>query len=211
MSGSSLSDSTPTGTHALILALANVGLIQFGRYVQPDHTVWPVAVNLRWLPSYPDLLRTVAGALEPLLLSTDADRVLTTADAIPLGVALSLRTGRPMVYPYGDVRDYTAAYVIEGAYDVGHPTVLLSDVLIDAAQAKAITALARRVGLDIHSVLAVIDLGLGADRALRASGYAVSSVLALRDALPVLHAHDLLTSSMQTAAEVWLDGYGEND
>ena len=39
------------------LALAQAGLIQFGRFVQTDDTIWPVAVHLRWLPSYPALLR----------------------------------------------------------------------------------------------------------------------------------------------------------
>jgi orotate phosphoribosyltransferase len=117
--GGTMHDLTqPDAATALTLALARAGLIQFGRFFQPDGAAWPVALPLRWLPSYPALLRDVAAALEPLLDGIEADRILTTADATPIGVALSLRTDRPLVYPYGEVRAYTAAFAIEGAYDV---------------------------------------------------------------------------------------------
>jgi orotate phosphoribosyltransferase len=188
----------------LALALARAGLIQFGRFVQPDGAIWPLALNLRWLPSYPALLRDVAAALEPLLDGIEADRLLTTVDAIPLGVALCLCSDRPLVYPYGDVRDYTAAYAIEGAYDVGHPTLLLSDVLIDASQASAITALARRVGLDVHAVLAVIDVGLGARDELISAGYEVRCLFTLRELLPQLESAGQLPTAMRSTVEAWI-------
>lgn len=192
---------------ALALSLARAGLIQFGRFVQPDGAIWPVAVNLRWLPSYPALLRDTAAALGDLSAGITADRLLTTVDAIPLGVALSLHSGLPMVYPYGAVRDYTAAFAIEGAYDVGHPTLLLSDLLIDPVQAHAITALARRVGLDIHAVLAVLDLGLGGRARLEAAGYTVRCALVLRDLLPALEEVALLPPLMRRTVEQWLNTF----
>lgn len=194
-----------TSQQALTLALGRAGLIQFGRFVQADETIWPVAVTLRWLPSYPALLREVAAALAEQLPGIEADRILTTVDATPIGVALGLQSDIPVVYPYGEVKDYTAAFAIEGAYDVGHPTLLLSDVLIDGIQAKSITALARRVGLDVGSVLAVIDLGLGAEEALSAAGYQVRSALKLREMLPILEGAGLLPPLMRAAVAAWVD------
>ncbi len=58
----------PGAPGALTLALAQAGLIQFGRFFQPDGSAWPVALNLRWLPSYPALLREVAAALSADIL-----------------------------------------------------------------------------------------------------------------------------------------------
>lgn len=189
---------------SLALSLARAGLLQFGRFVQPDGAIWPVAVHLRWLPSYPALLRDTAAALADLLPGIEADRLLTTADAIPLGTALALHTDLPMVYPYGAGRDTPAAFAIEGAYDVGHPTVLLSDTLIDPAQAKAIADLARQVGLEVRAVLAVLDLGLGAREKLHAAGYAVRCALTLRDTLPLLEQDGLLPPAMRATVEHWL-------
>jgi orotate phosphoribosyltransferase len=203
-----MTKSLSTTSADLVRALATAGLILFGRFERPDSSVWPVMVNLRWLPSYPDLLRDTAAALDPLLDRVNADRLLTTMDALPIGVALSLRKNTPLVYPYGDVREYTAAFAIEGAYDVGHPTVLLSDVLIDEPQATEITAVARRVGLDVGSILAVVDLGLGARRTLKAAGYTVATVLTLRAMLPVLADAGKLPPVMRTTVEEWLTNQG---
>jgi orotate phosphoribosyltransferase len=188
----------------LTLKLARAGLVQFGRFERPDGAVWPVMVNLLWLPSYPALLRDVAAALVPLLGGIAADRLLTTVDALPIGVALSLRTDMPLVYPYGEIRDYTAAFAIEGAYDVGHPTLLLSDVLIDARQANQITALARKVGLEVHGVLAVVDWGLGAREELESAGCTVRCALRLGDVLPVLAGAGLLPPTMRETVEAWI-------
>ncbi len=193
-------------TQALALALAQAGLIQFGRFAHPDGATWPLLVRLRWLPSYPALLHDVTAALARTLDGALADRLLTTQDAISLGVALSLHTGLPLAYPYGEVRDYTTAFAIEGAYDVGHPTLLLADVLEDAAHAQRLTALARRVGLDVGDVLAVLDLGLGASAQLAANGYRVGTLLALRDLLDPFAEAGLLTPAMRATIACWMDG-----
>lgn len=190
---------------ALIQGLAQDGLVQFGRFVHEDGAVWPVALRLQWLPSYPACLREIAGALVPDLAACDADRILAAAEAVPLSVALGLLADVPVAYPYGAVRDYTAAFAIEGAYDVGHPTVLVSDVLLDAAHAETITALARRVGLNVSAVLAVVDVGLGARERLEASGYGVRTLFSLRDMLRVLADQGMLPPLMRHTVEAWLD------
>lgn len=199
-----MSEPVIPGLSSLAVPLAQAGLIQFGRFVQPDGAIWPVAVHLGWLPSYPTLLRDVAASLSALLEGIRADRLLATANAIPLGVALSLHTDLPMVYVIGEVRDYTAAFAIEGAYDVDHPTALLSDLLLDAAQAGAVTALARRVGLEVHTILSVLDMGLGSREALEAAGYTLRCALTLRDMLPLLEEHGLIPPLMRSTVEAWM-------
>ncbi|MBN1563444.1 MAG: hypothetical protein JXA10_06385 [Anaerolineae bacterium] len=191
------------------------GLIQFGHFTQPDGSIWPFMINLRWLPSYPAVLAQTADALapifEPVVNQYAALRLLTTVAALPIGVALSLRTNVPLVYPYGTVRDYTAAFAIEGAYDVDHPTVLLTDVLLDAAQVEAITAVARRVGLNIDTILAVIDLGFGARDALESAGYTVQTVMTLCAMLPILAENEPITylpPVMRASLEAWLANQG---
>ena len=195
-----------SGGQALALRLARDSLIQFGQFVQPDGAVWPVALHLGWLASYPALLRDVAAALEPLVDASGADRVLTTGESITLGIALALVADRPVLYPAANPPD-GAAFAIEGAYDVGHPTVLLTDVLLDRVQAESLRALAGRVGLEIHAVVAVIDLGLGAREALQAAGFEAAALFRLREMLPVLERHAILPPRMRASVEKWL---GEN-
>lgn len=190
---------------SLTMQLARTGLIQFGHFTQPDGVTWPVMLNLAWLPSYPALLGEVAAALEALSGAWAADRMLATARALPIGVAFSLRTGLPLTYATGDTRNYTAAFAIEGAYDVGHPTVLLADVLIDAAQAQAMTGAAKRVGLNVSTIVAVVDFGLGAQMELAEAGFTVQTVLTLRAMLAELATAGWLSPTLRASVEEWLD------
>lgn len=189
----------------LARALAAAGLIQFGRFEQPGGAPWPISIHLSWLPSYPGTLREVAQALAPLLDGLGVDRVLAAPGALPVAVALGLETGMPVVYAAGEASAATAAYAIEGAYDVGHPTALLLDRLLDAAQAQAIGALAGRVGLDVHAALCVLDLGLGARQALEAGGWTVRAALTLDEALPALEAAGVLPPVMRASVQAWID------
>lgn len=199
------------GKNALIDGLASAGLIQFGQFRQADGALWPVWVNLRMAASYPDLLAEMAGALAPLVdgAGNGDERLLCTAEAIPLGVALSLRTGRPLVYAWGADRAYTSAFVFEGAYDVGHTTILVTDVLIDAPQARAMASLAARVGLVVTRVIAVLDLELGARAELASAGFEVRAVLALREVLPRLAAGGRLPEVMRKTVEAWMGSKGD--
>lgn len=189
----------------LARALADAGLIQFGRFAQPGGGTWPVAVHLDWLPSYPDLLRQTARALIPLLDGLGADRVLAAPGALPIGVALGLEAGVPLVYAVNQKPGGADAFAIEGAYDVGHPTVLLSNLLLDAAQAQALAALAGRVGLEVRALLAVMDLGLGARDALEARGWSVRCPLTLAGALPALEAAGALPPRMGARVRAWIE------
>lgn len=194
----------PSVPLALAFSLAEAGLIQFGRFVQPDGTVWPVQLRLRWLPSYPALLRQVAAALAALLDDGSVERLLAAPAAIPLGTALSLHTGLPMTCARESAADRSVAFAIEGAYDIGHPTILLTDVLTGAAPAQQLIGLARLVGLEVQSILAAFDMGLGAPEQLRAAGYQVLPLLALPDLLDPFAEKGLIPGSLRTTIQRWL-------
>jgi len=143
----------------LINEYARAGILQLGRFQQPDGSFHPLSANFLMLPSYPALMRKTAQALVPMLHSTHADRLLTTRAAIPLGAVLAVESDIPLTYPYGEAKDYTIAYTIEGAYDVGHPTTLLIDVLTTPTEAMTLIKQARQVGLVVQQVIAVLALG----------------------------------------------------
>lgn len=175
------------------------GIVQFGRFQQADGTFWPIKTNFLLLPSYPQMIQATAQALAPLLLQTACDRLLTTRATIPLGAVLSVEANVPLTYPYGEVQKITNAYVIEGAYDVGHPTTLLMDVLADAADTLAIMTPARQVGLHITDVLCVFCLGQRGVQALE--GVRVHSLFDFGEAVQSL---DTVSPYLKQAVLGWL-------
>ncbi len=177
----------------LVDSLVHIGAIQFGRFESQPGVFDPVALNLRLLPSYPAILRALAEEIAPLVQIAGLTHLLTTPAAVPLGVAVSLATDMPMVYPAAG-----NPHTIEGAYDYDVPTVLLTDVLTDSVAERALIGRVKGMGLEVRAVVAVLDLGISS------RGVGSLPLTAWR------HIPDLLpgitTPLMQAAVQEWLSG-----
>lgn len=149
---------------ALTEMVVDAGLLLGGDYAQADGSRRPYSLRLDLLGSYPRLLDAVASVIAPLVGSGTYSRLLCPLDAVPLGTAVALRTGLPLVYSRGTHESPVADLV--GAYDIGHKTLLL---LNDNALDDSIATLVRRargVGLDVDGMIALVDVrgaGGGAD------------------------------------------------
>ncbi len=133
----------------LVTELAEAGLIQFGLFGEQKK---PFQLRLDLLPSYPQLLRDIVAASVPFVRGFD--RLVCTADSLPLGLALALETNIPLVYSRG--RGQQAVNDLVGAYDIGHPALLLVQTLDDVESIEQFTKQAQQVGLGINSLLAII-------------------------------------------------------
>src|SRR5258708_2165629 len=87
-------------TSNLIQSLARVGVIQFGRFEsrQEPGNFAPIAINLRMLTSYPDILKALAAEIAALATMPGMTHLLAMPSAVPLGTAITLQTGMPVVY-----------------------------------------------------------------------------------------------------------------
>jgi orotate phosphoribosyltransferase len=142
----------------LFLEYARAGLILFGRFQAENGNFWPLSFHLTLLPSFPKLMKMTAELLMPLCPPmSERDRLLTTRNTTALGGVLATLTDIPMLYPYGEIKSYTAAFAIEGAADVGHPTTLLTDVLLDGALELQVTERAAQVGIPVKRIVALVD------------------------------------------------------
>jgi hypothetical protein len=139
---------------SLINHFIETGIIQFGRFQQPDGSFWPVQTSFRLLPSYPAAMKATAQAFR----IQNVDRLLATRDATALGAVVSVESGIPLTYEYGEATSYTSAFVIEGAFDVGHPTALITN--IPSPNLSEMLVPARKNGLDVKEILCILDMGL---------------------------------------------------
>lgn len=176
----------------LLDLLLDAGLIQFG-WFEPGGA--PFKLSLEMLPAYPDVLKAVAAEARPFLAQAPCDRLVCLPDSLPLGIALSLETGIPLVYSRGSGE--AAVYDLVGAYDIGHPALLLVNTLDAAQDLSQFVGGAHRVGLNILQAVAVVNLG----RLPPPADFAVRALLHLPDAvhhlagngrLPVRHAQVVL-------------------
>ncbi|TVR23341.1 MAG: hypothetical protein EA396_03675 [Anaerolineaceae bacterium] len=129
--------------------LLHDGLVQFGTFNGA-----PYLLNTGLLPSYPAALALLAERAAPLIgQAAPVDRLVCTASAWPIGMALSLRLRLPLVYSLGT--DAAGVHDLIGAYDMGHPACLLVNLWDGDAAIRELIDKARRVGLMIDSVVAL--------------------------------------------------------
>lgn len=128
--------------------LLNAGLLQFGRFAT-DGGWKPFQLNLEMLPSYPYILKQLVDMSIPLV--QPVDHLVCPLSALPFGIALSQQTSIPLVYGHGEA--------IVGAYDIGHPALLIANDLSEKAELERLIICARHVGLEINHVLIIVNEG----------------------------------------------------
>ena len=118
--------------------LLDCGLLQFGLFGDD-----PLRLQIDLLPSFPRLLGQLAARSASHLHG--AERLLAASGALAWGSALALRSGIPLIYCRG--------MDMVGAYDIGHPTLLLTCGFESDAELLALANRAQSAGLEIQTVL----------------------------------------------------------
>ncbi len=105
----------------------------------------------------PALLARITDALLPHV-PDDTQRIAgTVLGAVPLAVALSLRTGLPSVLVRADAKGYGTSKAVEGELQAGERVLLIEDVVTSGGAAIAALQALRGAGATVKGILAVID------------------------------------------------------
>ena len=180
----------------LLETFIEAGLLQFGLFGEEES---PIRMNLHLLPAYPDILAQIAETALHHIDHNHIERLVCDAKSLPFGVATSLRSGIPLVYSLGS--DQPGVFDLVGAYDVGHPTLLLTNTWRGNADGVALIKKARAVGLNINTVLTVFDYGKRSTDSLE-----VRALLRLADIIPQLVESGELPPGQAQAIAQWLGG-----
>ncbi len=190
-------------TTELTRLLVEAGLLQFGRFSH-DGKETPFLFSFEMLPSYPHVLRAMIEQAKALLSRVRINRILCTADAIPFGISLSLETDIPLVYSRG-IKGSPPVRDLVGAYDIGHPVVVVTNIFGSLDPLTQLATDARQVGLEVHIFLAIVDLGI----ALLPQATQVFSLLRLPDVITKLVDGNQLPSEQGRAVLSWIASQSE--
>jgi uridine monophosphate synthetase len=196
---------------ALTLALADIGAIQFGEFTLASGKRSPIYIDLRLLASHPRVLQQVAWAYATLLRSEleigEAGTRLAAIPyaALPIGTAVALELGMPLIYPRKEVKDHGTARQIEGEFQPGDRAVVLDDLITTGGSKLAAIAPLELAGLEVRDVVVLIDREQSGREELAEAGYRLHAVLGLGEMLDVLVAADRITTQQrdEVAAFLW--------
>ncbi len=183
--------------YSLYQRLFDAGCVKFGEFKLKSGIMSPLYVDLRMLVSSPRLLAQIGEALADRAREIGCDRVAGIPyGGLPVGVAASLASGIPMIYPRKEVKEHGTAKRIEGEFKPGEKVLVIDDLITDgASKIEAIEPL-EQAGLVVKDVLVILDREQGGDKLLANAGYTLHSLGKLSDVL------DALVSSGKVASEM---------
>jgi orotate phosphoribosyltransferase len=171
----------------LPIHLYDAGCIQFGTFTLKSGITSPIYVDLRLLVSHPPLLRHVARAMASVARGLAFDRIAAIPYAgLPIGVALALELGRPLIYPRREVKAHGTRRPIEGTFQPGETALLVDDLITRGDSKLEAIAPLEAAGLAVRDVLVLIDREQGGADDLARRGYRLHAVLRLTGILDVL-------------------------
>jgi uridine monophosphate synthetase len=183
-------------TAELASELHRIGAIRFGDFELKDGRHSPFYVDLRLLIAHPPLLRRVASAMLERTSHLAYSCIAGIPYAgLPLAVAMSLESGRPLVYPRKEAKSYGTKKMVEGVFAKADRALVVDDVITTGgAKIEAITPL-QEAGLSVVDVVVVVDREQSGATALAAAGFQLHSVARITDLLAALEASATISAA----------------
>jgi uridine monophosphate synthetase len=193
-------------------ALFDIGCVKFGQFKLKSGLVSPIYIDLRLLVTYPDVLRQVAQAMAALVREKPEDPPEIQFDrlaaipyaGLPIGVAVALETGFPLIYPRKEAKDYGTAKLIEGDFHAGETAMLVDDLITKGTSKIESLKPLTDAGLVVKDVLVLIDREQGGSAELAGHGITLHAVFTLSEILNHLVASGRLTLGQQDEVLAWV-------
>ena len=195
----SLADQVALGLHAL-------GAVRFGEFTLKSGQKSPIYIDLRLLVSDPSLMAVVARAVAGILGTLRFDRIAAIPyGGLPIGQAVSLAAGKPLIYPRREAKDYGTKKLIEGKFEMGETVVVLDDLVTTGGSKLEALAPLADAGLVVRDVVVVVDREQGGARQLAERGLCLHAVLSLSDLLDALVRHGRISGQVRKDVRAALD------
>lgn len=185
----------------LSVRLAELGAVQFGSFTLASGIQSPIYIDLRLLVSDPPLLAQVAQAYAQKLAQLSFDRIAGVPyAALPIGTAVAIHTGKPMIYPRKEAKAYGLGKDIEGNWQPGERILVVEDLITSGGSIIKSAERLRDVGLVVEDCVVLIDRDQGGCENLAGAGIRTHSVFQIHDIIHTLTARGHINA--ETAATV---------
>jgi uridine monophosphate synthetase len=199
---------TPNFTaHALLPErLLSLGCVRFGEFTLKSGKKSPIYIDLRRLVASPRTMSLVAKAYAEILRTLDFDLLAALPyAALPIGAAVSLEGGWPLIYPRKETKSYGTKASIEGVYRAGQRAVVLDDLITTGESKLEGIAKLTDAGLSVEDIVVLIDRQSGGSNFMAEHGYRLHSVFTLPELLDIWETSGAVSRKDIAAARIFLE------
>jgi len=194
-------------TEYFTLEIYKLGFVKFGSFKLSSGKVSPYYIDLRTLPSYPQLYKQVMLALARLIEETcgsfDVVAGIETSGIVHAAY-LGCLTGKPVAYVRKKAKDHGLAKLVEGVVE-GEKVVLVDDVSTTGnTLASAVEAL-RATGALVECAFVIVDRCEGAREKLEKIGVVLKPLITVHEIFSILEKNNLLDKTVVEAVRKYLE------
>lgn len=191
----------------LVTSLFELGVVRFGEFTLKSGEISPVYLDLRLLIDKPVVLKQVAAAMHARSAGLAFDRFAAIPLAgMPIGVALSLQAGVPLVYPRMQAKQHGTGRIVEGSFQTGEVVLVVDDVISRGDSKLEALEQLWSAGLVVKDMLVIVDRQMGGVEMMRKHGCTVHYLLTLPEMMDTLLAQGKISGNTHAGVMQWLAG-----
>lgn len=185
--------------------LYECGAIRFGEFILHSGKRSPVYLDMRVVPSWPDLFRRLAMLCVEMANATAPDAVAGVATGgVPWATVVAYEARLPLVYVRDTKKAHATEKLVEGHLRKGSRVLLIDDVATTGSSLLEAANALREAGATVGKSLVVVEREQGAKGRLKEQGIELLSVYTMSSLLSELAKHDSLKDRVEVVMK-WLN------
>ncbi len=177
--------------------LLDLGCIRFGEFQLKSGVQSPFYVDLRKIIHKPDFLTKTAAAYQEILANLKYEHIAGLPyAALPIATAVSLLTGKSMIYPRKESKGYGTDQPVEGVYQAGETAVMIDDLITTGGSKMEAVQKLEQKGLEVQDIVVLIDRSRKAGKELAERGLTLHSFLSISAIFDFYRAEKLVDDTL---------------